>query len=81
METYPPLGTLGTTWTSPRLGEQISVLIDIVSGRRSEEAHDAERHLGMLARRHGMLARTNIGLTGRPITRWDIERILSAGVL
>lgn len=81
MDTYPALGTLGTTWTGPRFGESITVLLDIVKGRRSEAAHDAERHLELLARRHGPLARTNLGLTGRAILPWDIERMSSAEVV
>lgn len=80
METYPALGTLGTTFTGPRLGEPITILLDIVRGRRSDLAHEAEQHLDLLARRHGMLARTNIALTGRPIIAWDIERLISATV-
>jgi hypothetical protein len=81
MESYPPLGTLGTTFTGPRLGEPVSVLLDIVTGRSSEMSQEAEKHLVLLTRRHGSLARTNIGLTGRPITSWDIERLLNAAVL
>ena len=73
----PPIGTLGTTWTSPRMGDPLSVLLDVVRYR----ADDAANRIEQLIRRHGHLARTNLALTGRKIWEWDIDRIARVEVL
>ncbi len=72
---YPPLGTLGTTFTSPKLGEPIEVLIDIVRYRGGYEMH--YHHLESLSKRYGKLAKSNVAFTGRPLTTWDFDRMTS----
>lgn len=77
---YPPLNSLGTTWTGPRMGDRVRKLLEVVIPMTTELADDARHRLHILGARYGMDARTNIALTGREVIDWDLERLTQAEV-
>jgi hypothetical protein len=69
----------GTTWAGPEKGATVQELIEAtrVEGGASVST-DHGRRLFTLAYRCGADYRTNLALTGLPITYYDLRRIASA---